>query len=336
MLPRLSRSSVATWARLTSTAPPSSAPRVLNSPPFSTSSSTSSTTPSSASNTTSSRASGALDARSVDLSSPYTLPTKQGLGTSRHSGLRAVLLGAPGSGKGSFGKFIAHYFQVPIVSTGDLIRAEIKRQSPLGKDIQSLAAAGTLVGDDVVFALLQDRLQQADTQSGFILDGFPRRLTQAETLAKVFPSPAPATGIASRAVNCVLNISLREDVLVRKAVARRVCDGCGAGYNVAHVFEGTIRMPAILPRTPNACDACGGPLVQRADDTEETIRRRLAIYHEHAAPLLDFYARQGLLLQWDICNGLEDVPRLVRELDTLLLRTSTAAPPAGAAAAATR
>ncbi len=210
----------------------------------------------------------------------YAPPTLESVGKSSFPNLRMVLLGAPGSGKGSFAKFISHYYNVPVLSTGDLIRKEIADNSPIGRAVKEASNSGKLLGDDVVIEVLKNALSKATSSSpsgtppnGYILDGFPRRISQAVSLEQMNGAVNAASGTAASAaasssasahaqggaslppINVALNINLREDVLVRKAVARRVCKGCGRGYNVADIQEDNICMPAILPRRTGVCDS---------------------------------------------------------------------------------
>jgi adenylate kinase len=193
-----------------------------------------------------------------------------------------------------------------MISTGDIIRAEIKSGSEVGKKVQEIAHVGHLVPDEIVFSLLRKRLSHDDTTHGYILDGFPRRKEQAELLANLEGVSPP---------NVVVNIGLREDVLITKACARRVCSGCGQGYNLADVRDGEICMPAILPQKENICDNCSGLLIQRDDDVEETVRERLRVYHENAQPLVDFYTAKNLLVDWQVIKGLEDATKLLDTID---------------------
>lgn len=243
----------------------------------------------------------------------YTPPSLSDVGkTNFNIDVRLVLLGAPGSGKGSFSKYISHYFDIPMISTGDLIRAEVKAETPIGLKVKEISQRGELVGDDVVIGLLQKRIQEPDTRNGYILDGFPRTLEQAKTLdvmgqREVFKTP-----------NAVLNINLREDVLIKKACARRICGDCGTGYNLADIREPTIYMPSLPPKQEGVCDKCTGALIQRADDNEATVLNRLRIYQEHAQPLLDYYAQQGILLRWDVHRGLDDTYDVLKIIEESL------------------
>jgi len=180
----------------------------------------------------------------------YQPPSLSSIGHSNVKGLRLVLLGAPGAGKGSYAKYIGHYFSVPVISTGDLLRKEIALNTPVGQEVHSITKQGGLVNDGIIFDLLKVRLAQDDVVNGYILDGFPRKLSQAQAFDAL--TQDKANGILP--ITTALNISLREDIIIRKALARRTCSKCNAGYNLEHVDEDGIYMPALLPRVDNVCD----------------------------------------------------------------------------------
>jgi len=213
--------------------------------------------------------------------------------------LRWCFLGAPGVGKGTFAGRIAPHFNIPTISSGDLIRDEIKRGTKLGQEIKAINDRGQLVGDDIVTRMVSDRLAKPDCAPGFILDGYPRRLSQAELLRSIV------------GLDMVLNIDLREDVLVQKAISRRVCRNCGKGYNIANIQLGEIKMPPLLPKKDGICDKCGGGLIQRDDDTEAIVRDRLQVYHSQTKPLIDYYNAAKILVSFQVLKGLDDTPRLI-------------------------
>jgi adenylate kinase len=192
--------------------------------------------------------------------------------------LDIVLLGAPGSGKGTQAERIAPAFDVPHVSTGDILRAAVKRGTPMGLAAKRFMDAGDLVPDDVVIGIIRDRLAEPDTGGGFMLDGFPRTLEQAAALDDML------TG-AGRALSLVLQIDVPEEELVQRLAGRRACRHCGRGYNV--VFD--------PPKVEGVCDACGGDLFQRDDDNEDTVRNRLAVYRSQTEPLIGYYRDKGVL-----------------------------------------
>jgi len=185
-----------------------------------------------------------------------------------------ILLGPPGAGKGTQAKRLAEHLGVPQISTGDMLRAAVQAGSSLGRQAQSYMERGALVPDDVIVGLVRERLTQPDAKAGYILDGFPRTLGQAEALE--------AQGVK---LDAVLALEVPAEDVVRRIAGRRTCAKCGAMSHVT--FSPT--------RTSGVCDACGGETVQRADDREETVRRRLEVYAEQTAPLVRFYERAGLL-----------------------------------------
>ena len=192
--------------------------------------------------------------------------------------LNVVLLGAPGSGKGTQAERIAPAFDLPHISTGDMLRAAVAAGSELGQSAKRYMDAGELLPDDVVVGIIRERLAQTDAAAGFLLDGFPRTIEQAKALDAMLAQ-------AGRAITTVLLVDVPEDELVRRLAGRRTCRACGKGYHA--VFN--------PPRQDGICDACGGEVYQRADDNEETVRNRLAVYGRQTEPLVDYYTRQGLL-----------------------------------------
>ena len=220
------------------------------------------------------------------------------------SPIHLVLLGAPGVGKGTFASRIGPHYNIPAISTGDLVRAEIKKpNSSVGAEIKSISERGGLVSDSIILNMLQSRLQEHDAQNGFLLDGFPRRVTQADALNSM------------TYVSAVLNITLREDILINKICSRRVCSKCGRNYNLADIHEGEYVMPPLLPRKSGICDNDGGELIQRNDDTENIVRDRLKNYQDETYPLIEYYNKRGLLLTWDVKKGLDDTNELLAYLD---------------------
>jgi len=218
-----------------------------------------------------------------------------------------ALMGAPGVGKGTFANKLGPHFGIPNISTGDLIREEIKRGSELGKRLKAITDRGELVGDDIMSEMLRARLAKPDCGKGFLLDGYPRRVSQAESLERIQP------------LDLVLNITLREDVLVEKISSRRVCNQCGANYNIANIQQGEINMPPLLPKVAGVCDKCGGKeLVQRSDDTVATVRERLGVYKAQTLPLIQFYGQRNLLLNFDVKKGISDLPDILKLLSGYL------------------
>jgi len=192
--------------------------------------------------------------------------------------MRIVLLGAPGSGKGTQGKKLAEKLGIPQISTGDLLRAAVAAETPLGKQAKAVMEAGQLVSDEIVMGLIRERLAEPDTEPGFILDGFPRNLAQAEALDAMLEE-------LDKPLQVALHIDVDFDTLMQRLTGRRTCESCGQMYNIY----------TSPPKIDGVCDKCGGRLVQRADDNEETIRKRLEVYRSQTMPLIDYYRQQGKL-----------------------------------------
>ena len=187
--------------------------------------------------------------------------------------MRLILLGPPGVGKGTQAKILIKQYNVPQISTGDILRESVKNQTELGQKAKAYMDKGDLVPDDIIVALIQERLKQEDTQNGFILDGFPRTVAQAEALEKMLDD-------LSISIDKIIDIDTdKEDVIVERITGRRICKQCGAIYHIKN-------MP---PKVAGVCDICGGELYQRKDDNEETVRNRLKVYYEQTSPLKDFY-----------------------------------------------
>jgi adenylate kinase len=192
--------------------------------------------------------------------------------------MRTVLLGAPGSGKGTQGVVLSKKYKIPQISTGDLLRAAVNAGSELGKKAKSAMDAGALVSDDIVIGLIRERISQEDAQHGYILDGFPRNIPQAEALDQMLSQlQQPLQGVV------LLDVPFEE--LMQRLTGRRTCKDCGAIYNV-HLSPSKVE---------GHCDNCNGELFQRADDNEDTIGNRLNVYQEQTAPLVDYYQQQQKL-----------------------------------------
>jgi adenylate kinase len=204
--------------------------------------------------------------------------------------VRIVLVGPPGAGKGTQAQFIASHLSIPKISTGDIFRANVSQATPLGMEAKKYMDAGELVPDEVTIAMVKDRLADDDAQDGFLLDGFPRNVRQAEMLDEMLDGLA-----ASLAV--VLELVVDDDEVVRRLSGRRTCRSC------AHVWHQDFDPPS----KPGVCDDCGGDLFQRDDDREETIRHRLEVYAEQTAPLVGFYADKGVLVGIDATGPVDDV-----------------------------
>jgi adenylate kinase len=189
-----------------------------------------------------------------------------------------IMLGPPGCGKGTQAKRLTEKFGIPQVSTGDLLRAAVKNGTELGLAAKKFMDAGQLVSDEVVIGMVKERLKEADCKKGFILDGFPRTVPQAEALDKTLKS-------MGRSINKVINIDVPDDEVVARLSGRRTCKKCGAMYHVQ--FN--------MPKKKGVCDKCGGELYQRDDDNEKTIRNRLQVYHDQTSPLKSYYGKKGLV-----------------------------------------
>ena len=188
-----------------------------------------------------------------------------------------IFLGPPGAGKGTLAAKVAVEYGIPHISTGDIFRAAIKNQTPLGVKVKAIIDSGALVSDDLTVELVKDRLSQDDVVNGFILDGFPRTIPQAEALE----------GIAK--VDAVVNFDIADEGVVKRLSGRRVCKGCGQNFHVAF-------MP---PAKENTCDACGAELYTRDDDQVEAISHRLVVYRQQTAPLIDFYRERDKIVDID-------------------------------------
>ncbi|HEX2028674.1 MAG TPA: adenylate kinase [Nitriliruptorales bacterium] len=204
--------------------------------------------------------------------------------------LRVILLGPPGAGKGTQAKHIADTYRVPHIATGDIFRANVKGGTELGRKAKEYMEAGELVPDDIVVGMVSERIQEADAAPGFILDGFPRTVPQAQALEELLAELA-------RPLNCVLRFSLDAEEIVRRITGRRVCSECGETYHVEY-----------NPPPDDAC-ACGGELLQRDDDREEVVRNRLLVYHRQTEPLEFFYWQRGLLRDVEAVGAVEEVTK---------------------------
>jgi adenylate kinase len=210
--------------------------------------------------------------------------------------LKLIILGAPGSGKGTQAKLITQSKKIPQISTGDLLREAVNAQSPLGIKASEFMNTGNLVPDDIVLELLKERLEKKDTLNGFILDGYPRNLTQANDLAKITN------------IELVINIDVDSTLLVKRITGRRTCKNCGAIFHIE--FN--------PPRVKGICDKCSGELFQREDDTEETVKKRIETYENQTKPLINHYNDQSLL-QSLVSDG--TIEEMRRKVDTLLTKT---------------
>ena len=188
--------------------------------------------------------------------------------------MKLILLGAPGAGKGTQAERLCKELEIPTISTGNILRAAIKNGTPTGLKAKSYMDAGQLVPDEVIIGIITERLAEDDCRNGYILDGVPRTIAQAEAIE--------AAGIH---FDAVVSIEISDEAIMERMSGRRVCEDCGASYHLV----------AVPPKTPGVCDSCGGKLVQRKDDAPETVKSRLEVYHKETEPLKYFDAQRGLL-----------------------------------------
>lgn len=212
--------------------------------------------------------------------------------------MKLLIMGRPGAGKGTQAVNIKEYFNIPHISTGDMFRAAIKNQTKLGLLAKSYMDQGALVPDEVTIGIVEERLLEDDCKKGFLLDGFPRTIAQAEALDKFLDS----NGIK---LDAVLDVNVPAEILVRRMVGRRVCKTCGATFHVE--FN--------APKVEGICDNCGTALIQRADDTEATATNRLAVYDNQTAPLLEFYDKKNIL---KTVNGDQSLSKVFEDIKVVL------------------
>ncbi|MFJ8106807.1 adenylate kinase [Streptomyces sp. NPDC096132] len=205
--------------------------------------------------------------------------------------MRIVLVGPPGAGKGTQAAFLAKNLSIPHISTGDLFRANISQQTELGKLAKSYMDAGNLVPDEVTIGMAKDRMEKPDAEGGFLLDGFPRNVSQAEALDEMLQSEGMK-------LDAVLDLEVPEAEVVKRIAGRRICR-----KDSSHVFHVTYSPP----KTEGVCDVCGGELYQRDDDSEETVRKRLEVYHTQTEPIIDYYKAQGLVVTISALGKVDEV-----------------------------
>ena len=188
--------------------------------------------------------------------------------------MKLILLGAPGAGKGTQAEILCKELEIPTISTGNILRAAIKAGTPTGLKAKSYMDAGHLVPDEVIIGIITERVAEEDCANGYILDGVPRTIAQAEAMEQ-----------AGIVFDAVISIEISDETIMERMSGRRVCEACGASYHLV----------AVPPKQEGVCDKCGGKLVQRKDDAPETVKARLEVYHKETEPLKDFYAKRGLL-----------------------------------------
>lgn len=204
--------------------------------------------------------------------------------------MKVIMLGAPGAGKGTQAKRIAEKYGIPHISTGDIFRANIKNNTELGKKAKEYMDQGLLVPDELTLDLVMDRIAQDDAKNGYILDGFPRTIPQAEALTK-------ALSAKNEEVDYAINVEVPDEVIVNRMAGRRACISCGGTYHIQ--FNPT--------KTEGFCDNCGGKLVLRYDDTPETVKKRLEVYHDQTKPLIDYYTKAGKVVEVDGTQEMAEV-----------------------------
>ena len=204
--------------------------------------------------------------------------------------MKIVMLGAPGAGKGTQAKMIAEKYTIPHISTGDIFRANIKEGTPLGLEAKSYMDQGKLVPDELTVKILLDRVAKDDCKNGYVLDGFPRTIPQANVLKE-------ALAKQNDKIDFAINVDVPDENIVRRMSGRRACVTCGATYHIEHV----------PPKKEGICDKCGSNLILRDDDKPETVLNRLKIYHEQTQPLIDFYNNEGILKEVDGTIDVKDV-----------------------------
>ena len=207
--------------------------------------------------------------------------------------MRLIFFGRPGSGKGTYASRICPQLGIVHIATGDMYRAEVAAGSELGKLANTYMQKGELVPDDVTIKMFAERVEKPDVKKGFILDGFPRTMEQAKWLEEL------------TSIDLVVNFVIDEDIIIEKALARRICEKCGNIYNIADIRRGKTHLPPLLPKVSGKCDKCGGRLYQRRDDNYETIKDRQDTYVKQSAPLLEYYRGKRMVKDVDVVGAPE-------------------------------
>lgn len=211
--------------------------------------------------------------------------------------MKIIMLGAPGAGKGTQAKKIAAKYDIPHISTGDIFRANIKNGTELGKKAKTYMDQGLLVPDDLVVDLVVDRVKQKDCRTGYVLDGFPRTIPQAEALDRALAS-------IGEKIDYAIDVDVPDENIVRRMSGRRACVGCGATYHLQYA-------PA---KAEGICDVCGKELILRDDDKPETVSKRLGVYHDQTQPLIDYYSNAGILKKVDGTVDINDVFQAITDI----------------------
>lgn len=214
--------------------------------------------------------------------------------------MNIIIMGPPGAGKGTQAKMLIREFEIPHISTGDMFRAAIKQGTELGLKAKAVMDAGQLVPDELTIGIVRERLANSDCEKGFLLDGFPRTIPQAEALMKILAG-------LNRSLDAAINVEVPNDVLMPRMTGRRICRQCGATYHIK--FN--------PPKELSQCDQCAGELYQRSDDSEETVANRLAVYTQQTEPLLAYYQQQGLLLT---VNGNQEMLKVFGDIYNILVK----------------
>lgn len=211
--------------------------------------------------------------------------------------MKVIMLGAPGAGKGTQAKQIADKYSIPHISTGDIFRANIKNGTELGKKAKTYMDQGLLVPDELVVELVADRIQQDDCKNGFVLDGFPRTIPQAEALDAALEK-------INEKMDYAIDVDVPDENIIKRMSGRRACLNCGATYHIV----------SIPTKVEGICDRCGSPIVLRDDDKPETVKKRLEVYHEQTQPLIDYYKKQDILRTVNGVQPMEDVFKSIVEI----------------------
>lgn len=210
--------------------------------------------------------------------------------------MHLIIMGAPGSGKGTCAQELKTYYHVPHISTGDIFRKAIAEQTKTGLLAKSYIDKGQLVPDDVTNEIVKERLKEEDCQKGFLLDGYPRNLYQAKTFSNILEE-------LNIKLDAAINLEIEDEIIEQRIINRRMCKNCGRGYNLI----------LLKPQKEGVCDICGGPLYQRADDTIETIDKRLVVYNTQTKPIIAYYEKLGILVN---VNSNQELPKVINDIIT--------------------